>query len=150
MFQYDIISLALIVSHSIMATAANMTMYNTTSSAQDLELISALISMRTGFGRERPISIPSPVVPTVRRLKPAPVYSENPIPTDVDGKIGPATLRYSPQERREALKRYKMKKLRRNTRPAIRYQIRKRLADTRPRCRGRFFKLETEEIRCRE
>lgn len=54
---------------------------------------------------------------------------------------GPATIRYTPQQKREAVLRFKAKKMRRkNQSSAIRYQVRKRLADTRPRFRGRFFK----------
>lgn len=48
---------------------------------------------------------------------------------------------YSGADRTEALRRYKEKKSRRKSAAvSIRYQIRKQLADSRPRFRGRFYK----------
>lgn len=59
---------------------------------------------------------------------------------------GPASLRYTPDQRRAAVQRFKAKKLKRkNQSGVIRYQIRKRLADTRPRFRGRFSKPKPTE-----
>lgn len=53
----------------------------------------------------------------------------------------PVCVRYTPEQRREAVRRFKEKKSRKkNQSSAIRYQVRKRLADTRPRYRGRFYK----------
>lgn len=53
----------------------------------------------------------------------------------------PAHARYTPEQRREAVRRFKEKKSRRkNQSSVIRYQVRKRLADTRPRFRGRFYR----------
>lgn len=53
---------------------------------------------------------------------------------------------YTPEQRKKALERFKEKKRRRtNSHGQIRYQVRKRLADTRPRHRGRFFKPKSVE-----
>lgn len=48
--------------------------------------------------------------------------------------------KYSREERKEALRRFKEKKRLRTFKKTIRYDIRKRLADTRPRYKGRFSK----------
>eukprot|EP00177_Eucheuma_denticulatum_P002315 GFKZ01004150.1.p1 GENE.GFKZ01004150.1~~GFKZ01004150.1.p1 ORF type:complete len:221 (+),score=23.63 GFKZ01004150.1:111-773(+) len=170
-------------------------------SAQDLELVSALMSMRRSapkyqlpslrhrlpgddltFGSESPTRIdepadPPPAVPVGalhsapqqsilsthklpplftqavehRQLQPlsrgvGPIHHplntrHKPLTNSAPSLAGPANIRYTPEQRREAVRRFKAKKLRRkNQSTAIRYQIRKRLADTRPRFRGRFSK----------
>lgn len=48
--------------------------------------------------------------------------------------------KYSRAERQEALRRFKEKKRLRTFKKTIRYDVRKRLADTRPRYKGRFSK----------
>lgn len=53
---------------------------------------------------------------------------------------------YSPAERRAALQRFREKKKRRSAGTAIRYQVRKKLAEKRPRHRGRFSKRETGSL----
>lgn len=54
---------------------------------------------------------------------------------------GDTTLyKYSREERLEALRRFKEKKRLRTFKKTIRYDVRKRLADTRPRYKGRFSK----------
>lgn len=56
-----------------------------------------------------------------------------------------ATWQYTPEQRKDAVRRYREKKLRRRgNATAIRYQVRKQLADTRPRFRGRFSKPSTK------
>lgn len=57
------------------------------------------------------------------------------------GPAGETTLyKYSRAERQEALRRFKEKKRLRSFKKTIRYDVRKRLADTRPRYKGRFSK----------
>ncbi|KAL6011165.1 hypothetical protein ACLOJK_001609 [Asimina triloba] len=50
--------------------------------------------------------------------------------------------RYSPEERRERIERYRSKRNQRNFQKKIKYACRKTLADSRPRIRGRFAKNE--------
>ncbi|XXG81048.1 hypothetical protein AAC387_Pa09g1776 [Persea americana] len=50
--------------------------------------------------------------------------------------------RYSVEERRERIKRYRNKRNQRNFHKKIKYECRKTLADSRPRIRGRFAKNE--------
>ncbi|KAL4354571.1 hypothetical protein GQ457_06G037980 [Hibiscus cannabinus] len=55
--------------------------------------------------------------------------------------------RYSPEERRERISKYRAKRNRRNFNKTIKYACRKTLADNRPRIRGRFARNdETAEI----
>ncbi|KAG6531340.1 uncharacterized protein LOC122040164 [Zingiber officinale] len=54
-------------------------------------------------------------------------------------KVG---LRLSPEERKEKIHRYMEKRNKRNFTKTIKYACRKTLADTRPRVRGRFAKLD--------
>ncbi|GMJ10960.1 hypothetical protein HRI_004765200 [Hibiscus trionum] len=55
--------------------------------------------------------------------------------------------RYSPEERRERISKYREKRNRRNFNKTIKYACRKTLADNRPRIRGRFARHdETAEI----
>lgn len=49
-------------------------------------------------------------------------------------------LKYSREERLEALQRFREKKRRRQFSKKVRYMVRKRLAETRPRYKGRFSK----------
>lgn len=57
------------------------------------------------------------------------------------GSSAETTLyKYSRAERQEALRRFKEKKRLRTFKKTIRYDVRKRLADTRPRYKGRFSK----------
>ncbi|CAN8064599.1 unnamed protein product [Agarophyton chilense] len=54
---------------------------------------------------------------------------------------GDATFfKYNYEERQEALKRFREKKRRRQFQKRVRYMVRKRLAETRPRYKGRFSK----------
>ncbi|XP_039017306.1 two-component response regulator-like APRR9 [Hibiscus syriacus] len=48
--------------------------------------------------------------------------------------------RYSPQEKKERIQRYRTKRNHRNFNKKIKYACRKRLADSRPRIRGRFIR----------
>lgn len=183
-----------------------MTSSTLTSTAQDLELVSALISMRTSHRNPQPSSnqgtcknVESPRSPTridaecptppYQSSQPAPPrrpwrepllvpthphfsgshYYAHSIPSHtlhvhppmlpystihVQGQhphiiarpqASPIT-RYTPEQRKAAVLRFKAKKMRRKTQSSvIRYQVRKRLADTRPRFRGRFFKPKTVE-----
>ncbi|XP_058111002.1 two-component response regulator-like APRR5 [Magnolia sinica] len=50
--------------------------------------------------------------------------------------------RYSPEERRERIERYRSKRNQRNFHKKIKYACRKTLADSRPRVRGRFARNE--------
>lgn len=50
----------------------------------------------------------------------------------------PKVGRYSPEERRERIERYRSKRNQRNFHKKIKYACRKTLADSRPRIRGRF------------
>ena len=58
-----------------------------------------------------------------------------------DGKIGI----YSKEERKEIIERFRAKKQRRIWRKTIKYDCRKRLADTRPRVKGRFVSRTERE-----
>ncbi|KAI3461493.1 hypothetical protein Pfo_018156 [Paulownia fortunei] len=53
--------------------------------------------------------------------------------------------RYSPEEKRERIDRYRSKRNLRNFNKKIKYECRKTLADTRPRVRGRFAKNDEIE-----
>eukprot|EP00181_Compsopogon_caeruleus_P001462 CAMPEP_0184683538 /NCGR_PEP_ID=MMETSP0312-20130426/11705_1 /TAXON_ID=31354 /ORGANISM="Compsopogon coeruleus, Strain SAG 36.94" /LENGTH=130 /DNA_ID=CAMNT_0027135973 /DNA_START=196 /DNA_END=588 /DNA_ORIENTATION=- len=61
-------------------------------------------------------------------------------PTPQVVEVAPWVVRYSPQERRLRVERYREKRRQRSFKKTIRYDIRKKLADTRPRIRGRFSK----------
>lgn len=60
----------------------------------------------------------------------------------VETKIPRVVGRLSPKEREAKLERYRQKRARRHFGKKIRYQCRKKLADTRPRFKGRFCKEE--------
>ncbi|XVF05596.1 hypothetical protein REPUB_Repub05bG0186400 [Reevesia pubescens] len=53
--------------------------------------------------------------------------------------------RYSPEEKKERIKRYRTKRNLRNFNKKIKYECRKTLADSRPRIRGRFARNEEIE-----
>ncbi|XAR60519.1 hypothetical protein NMG60_11033932 [Bertholletia excelsa] len=53
--------------------------------------------------------------------------------------------RYSPEEKRERIERYRSKRSQRNFTKKIKYACRKTLADSRPRVRGRFARTEEME-----
>ncbi len=52
----------------------------------------------------------------------------------------------TPEERMQRIQRYREKRLSRNFNPAVKYQCRKSLADTRPRVRGRFARRDDAGI----
>lgn len=54
-------------------------------------------------------------------------------------------FKYSRQERQEALQRFREKKQRRQFQKRVRYHVRKRLAEARPRYKGRFSKPSADE-----
>lgn len=54
-------------------------------------------------------------------------------------------FKYSRQERQEALQRFREKKQRRQFQKRVRYHVRKRLAEARPRYKGRFSKPGADE-----
>lgn len=60
----------------------------------------------------------------------------------VTGKIG----RYSAEERKERIERYRSKRNQRNFQKKITYACRKTLADSRPRVRGRFARNGEAEM----
>ena len=156
---------------------------STVINAQDMELVSALLSMRTSSIR----SLRNPPTQKQRPAKPPPASttptvasstttsSTSPSDSSFTSHVQPLTpvqlhpatfipaaaifpyaiplanitnrvkdqvvTRYDPEQRQQALKRYRLKKMRRISKSkVIRYQVRKRLADARPRHRGRFFK----------
>ncbi|KAJ7980923.1 zinc finger protein CONSTANS-like [Quillaja saponaria] len=55
--------------------------------------------------------------------------------------------RYSPEEKKERIERYRRRKNQRNFNKKIKYACRKTLADSRPRIRGRFARNEEIEIK---
>ncbi|GAB2274293.1 hypothetical protein Dimus_009059 [Dionaea muscipula] len=56
--------------------------------------------------------------------------------------ISSKACRYSPEEKRERIERYRSKRSQRNFNKKIKYECRKALADTRPRIKGRFARKE--------
>lgn len=54
-------------------------------------------------------------------------------------------FKYTRQERQEALQRFREKKQRRQFQKRVRYHVRKRLAEARPRYKGRFSKPSADE-----
>lgn len=79
----------------------------------------------------------------------APLYP--PVPMSVvksSNPLGTSVTKYTPAERKEAVRRFKEKKKRRRSQVGVvRYQVRKRLADTRPRFRGRFYRPKSTETK---
>lgn len=83
------------------------------------------------------VAAPSNCEPYSSAQKPSPGLSHS---------ISNDTLyKYTREERKDALRRFKEKKRMRSFKKTIRYDIRKRLADTRPRYKGRFSKPPREE-----
>ncbi|PXF46310.1 Two-component response regulator-like APRR7 [Gracilariopsis chorda] len=121
--------------------------------AQDIELASALVSMKAGWR--------APYVSSSTPSKPALTVSTSPthvLPSEAPPPPPPARLPrssslppapYDYAQRQQAIQRYREKRRRRGAVGAnsIRYQIRKKLADTRPRVRGRFFKVSASEAK---
>ncbi|KGN47342.1 zinc finger protein CONSTANS-LIKE 5 [Cucumis sativus] len=55
--------------------------------------------------------------------------------------------RYSPEEKKERIERYRTKRHQRNFNKKIKYACRKSLADSRPRIRGRFARYNDEVVK---
>lgn len=77
-----------------------------------------------------------PIVNTILSSLPPP----NPCFTTLNGEIRPEGLigAYTKEQRKQRIDRFREKKLRRIWQKQIKYDCRKRLADTRPRVKGRF------------
>ncbi|WOL20330.1 hypothetical protein Cni_G29135 [Canna indica] len=74
-----------------------------------------------------------------------PAAGENQIHNQEEGSISSKAVRYSSDERKERIERYRSKRNQRNFHKKITYACRKTLADSRPRVRGRFARNgETE------
>ncbi|KAM0044782.1 putative transcription factor C2C2-CO-like family [Helianthus debilis subsp. tardiflorus] len=73
--------------------------------------------------------------------------SESPISSESNSIIESMNkaCRYSPDEKKERIERYRSKKTQRNFTKKIKYVCRKTLADSRPRIRGRFARNEEIE-----
>lgn len=77
------------------------------------------------------------------RLSSSPLATESSFIDEANLKVG----RYSAEERKERIHRYRAKRTQRNFNKTIKYACRKTLADNRPRIRGRFARNdETGEI----
>ncbi|KAL9238922.1 hypothetical protein vseg_013290 [Gypsophila vaccaria] len=61
----------------------------------------------------------------------------------IEGMTKPC--RYSPEEKKERIERYRSKRSQRNFNKKIQYTCRKTLADSRPRVRGRFTRNDEQE-----
>ncbi|KAF3448594.1 hypothetical protein FNV43_RR09307 [Rhamnella rubrinervis] len=80
---------------------------------------------------------------TTQRSFSNPLASENSLIEEANFKVG----RYSAEERKERISKYRAKRTLRNFNKTIKYACRKTLADNRPRVRGRFARNdETGEI----
>ncbi|XP_022146112.1 uncharacterized protein LOC111015406 [Momordica charantia] len=55
--------------------------------------------------------------------------------------------RYSPEEKKERIERYRTKRNQRNFNKKIKYACRKSLADSRPRIRGRFARYNDDVVK---
>lgn len=76
----------------------------------------------------------------VRTLIASPNY-QKPVPIATRTVRTETTFfKYTREERQEALQRFREKKRRRQFQKRVRYMVRKRLAETRPRYKGRFSK----------
>ncbi|KAI3756414.1 hypothetical protein L1987_56234 [Smallanthus sonchifolius] len=73
-----------------------------------------------------------------QRLSSSPLGTEGSFMEEANFKVG----RYSPEERKERILRYKAKRTQRNFNKTIKYACRKTLADNRPRIRGRFARTD--------
>ncbi|KAK2984558.1 hypothetical protein RJ640_018936, partial [Escallonia rubra] len=71
---------------------------------------------------------------TSHRLSSSPLAMESSFMEEANSKVG----RYSAEERKERIHRYRAKRNQRNFNKTIKYACRKTLADNRPRIRGRF------------
>ncbi|KAI7743094.1 hypothetical protein M8C21_013588, partial [Ambrosia artemisiifolia] len=74
-------------------------------------------------------------------LSSSPLATEGSFMEEANFKVG----RYSPEERKERILRYKAKRTQRNFNKTIKYACRKTLADNRPRIRGRFARNDEPE-----
>ncbi|KAJ7952274.1 zinc finger protein CONSTANS-like [Quillaja saponaria] len=80
---------------------------------------------------------------TTPRSLSSPLATESPFLEEPNIKVG----RYSAEERKEKISKYRAKRTQRNFHKTIKYACRKTLADNRPRVRGRFARNdETGEI----
>ncbi|XP_052170696.1 uncharacterized protein LOC127786942 [Diospyros lotus] len=90
-----------------------------------------LQATKTSQGNHRPVSSPLSVA------------AQSSFMEEANSKVG----RYSAEERKERIHRYRAKRNQRNFNKTIKYACRKTLADNRPRIRGRFARNdETGEI----
>lgn len=69
-----------------------------------------------------------------QRLSSSPLATESSFMEEANSKVG----KYSAEERKERIQRYRAKRTQRNFNKTIKYACRKTLADNRPRIRGRF------------
>ncbi|KAK3135337.1 hypothetical protein QOZ80_5BG0417750 [Eleusine coracana subsp. coracana] len=82
----------------------------------------------------------------VMNVSPPPVVAGDTYSQDVGGPFTQKVGRYSAEERKEKIERYRAKRHQRNFHKKITYACRKTLADSRPRVQGRFARnVETEE-----
>nr|XP_043630795.1 zinc finger protein CONSTANS-LIKE 5 [Erigeron canadensis] len=78
---------------------------------------------------------------TYQKLSSSPLATEGSFMEEANFKVG----RYSQEERKERILRYKAKRTQRNFNKTIKYACRKTLADSRPRIRGRFARNDEPE-----
>uniref|UniRef100_A0A7N0TCJ2 CCT domain-containing protein n=1 Tax=Kalanchoe fedtschenkoi TaxID=63787 RepID=A0A7N0TCJ2_KALFE len=78
------------------------------------------------------------------RLSESPLSNESSSSSIIEGMLSKA-CRYSPEEKKERIERYKTKRTQRNFNKKIKYACRKTLADSRPRIRGRFARNNSNE-----
>lgn len=83
---------------------------------------------------------PSLTSPALPHNVSEPIMSSSPRTTAVLAKRDSVFFKYTREERLEALQRFREKKRRRQFQKRVRYMVRKRLAETRPRYKGRFSK----------
>ncbi|KAE8700848.1 transcription factor bHLH82-like [Hibiscus syriacus] len=77
------------------------------------------------------------------RRSESPLWNESSASAIIEGMS--RTHRYSPEEKKQRIERYRSKRNLRNFNKKIKYTCRKTLADSRPRIRGRFAKNEEIE-----
>lgn len=81
------------------------------------------------------------VLPQTPSVASSPAVQQKPPPSRTNRSLHDTTsLKYNREERMEALARFREKKRRRQFQKRVRYMVRKRLAETRPRYKGRFSK----------
>ncbi|KAK9067967.1 hypothetical protein SSX86_012078 [Deinandra increscens subsp. villosa] len=78
---------------------------------------------------------------TKKALAPSALATQGSLIDEANFKVG----RYSPEERKQRILRYKAKRTQRNFNKTIKYACRKTLADNRPRVRGRFARNDEPE-----